>query len=180
VFPALFQSSRVRLRAIIPEDLAHFARWSADADYMRLLDDDPIRPQSASFFAHMSAHGEDQHHFGVEALPEELMIGFVALFNVKWRNQTADMAMGIGEASYRGKGYGSAALRLLLDYAFHELNLYRVGLSVLSYNAPAIRAYERAGFSHEGTRRGMALRAGQRHDMLQYGILREAYTAQHG
>ncbi|MFB8038411.1 GNAT family N-acetyltransferase [Streptomyces sp. NPDC056004] len=50
----------------------------------------------------------------------------------------------------RGRGLGTAATRLTLDYAFHVTNLRMVWLKVLAPNTGAIRAYEKAGFQHVG------------------------------
>lgn len=174
-FAPLFNGRLVRLAAPRPEDADLLARWSQDDVYMRQLDDDPVRPQPPGDFANLG--GGDGYYFHVRTLDEDRLIGFVVLFNIKWRNQSAEMAMGIGEAAYRGKGYGSDALRLLLGYAFRELGLYRVALTVIAYNDAAIRAYERAGFVREGVQRGAIWRDGQRYDMLCYGILRDEWLA---
>ncbi|MEU9744702.1 GNAT family N-acetyltransferase [Streptomyces niveus] len=50
----------------------------------------------------------------------------------------------------RGRGLGTAATRLTLDYAFHVTNLRMVWLKVLAPNEGAIRAYEKAGFRRVG------------------------------
>ncbi|MFD7864499.1 GNAT family N-acetyltransferase [Streptomyces sp. NPDC059783] len=50
----------------------------------------------------------------------------------------------------RGRGLGSGATRLTLDYAFHIAALRAVWLKVLAPNTAGIRAYERAGFRHAG------------------------------
>lgn len=50
----------------------------------------------------------------------------------------------------RGRGLGTAATRLTLDYAFHVTNLRMVWLKVLAPNVGAIRAYEKAGFQRVG------------------------------
>lgn len=57
----------------------------------------------------------------------------------------------LGES--RGKGVGTEATRLVLDYAFHVTNLRCVHLSVIEPNEGAIRAYEKAGFKRQGIRR---------------------------
>ena len=80
--------------------------------------------------------------------------------------------------SVHGKGYGTDALRLVLRYAFHELNLFCVGLDVVGNNAQAIRAYEKVGFSQEGVVRSALLRDGQRHDFCRMGILRDEWLAE--
>lgn len=50
----------------------------------------------------------------------------------------------------RGRGLGTAATKLTLDYAFHISNLRMVWLKVLAPNTPAIAAYKKAGFRRVG------------------------------
>lgn len=178
---SLFKSDRLELVPQTPDDRAHFARWSHDIDYMRNLDDDPIRPFPVAFYEEWvgttpKQNGEWQA-FMMATRPEGVKIGFINLFDIKYPNASAMFAIGIGEADYRGKGYGSEALRLLLDYAFDELGLYRVSLRVLSYNTAAIRTYEKIGFIREGTQRGAGWRSGERYDIHFYGILRDEWVA---
>ena len=52
----------------------------------------------------------------------------------------------IGEKNYWGQGYGTAALRAALEYAFSDLNLERIRLETLEYNRRARRAFEKVGF----------------------------------
>jgi RimJ/RimL family protein N-acetyltransferase len=88
------------------------------------------------------------------------------------------VGIGIGEAEYRGKGYGTDAMQVILGFAFRELNLHRVSLSVFEYNPRAIRSYEKAGFRHEGRLRAEINRDGRRWDVLMMGILRTEWEAQ--
>ena len=83
--------------------------------------------------------------------------------------------MGIGPAELRGQGLGTEALQLLLQFAFEELNLRRVGLTVLAYNERAIKTYQAAGFVEEGVIREAAERDGSRYDLLIYGLLRDEW-----
>jgi RimJ/RimL family protein N-acetyltransferase len=175
MFDPLFTSARLRLAAPLPADQADFARWSQDADYLRLLDDDPIRPLAEAAFGSFANPNDSDSYFHLRTLEADTLIGFVVLHGIKWPGGSALLAMGIGEPTYRGKGYGSEALRLILRYGFMELGLHRVGLTVLAYNTAAIRAYERVGFVREGCTRQAVLRQGMRHDLLAYGILREEY-----
>ncbi len=177
---SLFIGKLVRLAAILPEDNATFAKWSQNDTYLRLLDDDPARPLSPEGFASFEGsyiNAPNLFGFRLRTLAEDKLIGFIVLGDIKWPNQTALLGMGIGDPDCWGKGYGSDALQLILAYAFRELNLYRVGLTVISYNTRAIRAYEKAGFVREGVQRGMIHRDGERHDLLVYGILCHEWAA---
>jgi RimJ/RimL family protein N-acetyltransferase len=174
----LFRGRLVRLAPSAEDDAAAFSRWSEDAEYLRALDTDYARPVSAREFAEKSRPGHADPYtieFRLRTLAEDRLIGFVALHSIEWNNQAAMLAVGIGEADYRSKGYGSDALQLILRYAFDELNLYRVGLDVTATNLHALRAYERAGFRREGAMRGAVLRDGRRCDRILMGILREEW-----
>lgn len=176
-FNPIFTGQLLRLAAPIEADQAKFAAWTQDDSYLRLLDDDPIKPLSKASFANFAeASGDDNFYFHLRTLSDDIVIGFVVLFNIKWSNQSAVMAIGIGDKAYRGKGYGQDALKLLLNYAFNELNLHRVGLTVMSYNTDAIKAYERVGFVLEGTQRQAIQRQGKRYDLLTFGILRDEFV----
>lgn len=180
-FRPLFKSARVELVPQTVEDRELYARWSADSQYSRNLDDDPIRPMNAGFYEGWVGQPTKQEGgyqgFTIVAQPENTRIGFVSIFDIKYPSASAMFAIGIGEPEYRGKGYGSEALGLMLDYVFDELGLYRMSLRVISYNAAAIAAYEKIGFVREGTQRGAVWREGQRYDIHFYGILRDEWLA---
>jgi len=176
----LFRGKLLRLAVAREEDAACMARWSEDPGYTRALDSDYARPRPEREFspeACSQAAGPNSIEFRLRTLEDDRLIGFVALHTIEWNNHAAFLAIGIGEPDYRGKGYGIEALRLILRYAFDELNLERVGLDVIANNEAAVRAYERVGFHHEGAMRRAVLRDGQAHDRLIMGILREEWPA---
>jgi diamine N-acetyltransferase len=80
-------------------------------------------------------------------------IGDVSLSGVDHRNGAATFGIMIGEPTARGKGFGTEATRLMLDYAFTALGLHNVMLTVYEFNLAARRAYEKAGFREIGRRR---------------------------
>lgn len=66
------------------------------------------------------------------------------------------------DPDHHGRGIGTEATRLVLDWAFHVANMACVWLTVLEPNAGAIRAYEKAGFKRQGIRRDSNMWLGQR------------------
>jgi diamine N-acetyltransferase len=68
-------------------------------------------------------------------------------------NLTAEFGIVIGEQDCQGKGYGTEATRLMLDYAFTVLGLHNVMLTVMEYNQAGLTAYRNAGFREIGRRR---------------------------
>jgi len=103
-------------------------------------------------------------------------VGVCSLRDIHSINRTASFGITIGDVARQNEGYGTEATRLMLRYAFEELNLNRVSLSVMASHPAAIRAYERAGFAREGYVRQAYFRGGRYVDEVLYGILREDWA----
>lgn len=180
----LLQGKLVRLSSPAdPEEMAKtWARWMRDMDYYRPLDSDPpylfsIKRMKEWEEKELEKPENNAFFFTIRTLPEEQMIGFIALWGISWTHGEAYVALGIGEPQYRSKGYGTEAMGLALQYAFEELNLQRVTLLVFEYNQRAIRSYEKSGFIREGTIRQAMRRDGRRWDWYLMGILRSEWQA---
>ena len=99
--------------------------------------------------------------------------------SVSWRRvQTGptafNWAIGIGLApEFRGRGYGSAAQRLLARYLFAHTQVNRVEATTEITNVAEQRALEKAGFTREGILRGTTFRRGRWHDQVMYSVLRD-------
>jgi RimJ/RimL family protein N-acetyltransferase len=69
---------------------------------------------------------------------------------------------------------------LLVDFAFDDLNLQRVGLRVWGANTRAQRLYEKLGFVVEGRLRRAGYVNGRADDLVVMGLLREDWHARAG
>jgi diamine N-acetyltransferase len=83
-----------------------------------------------------------------------------------FRNRTGNFGICIGEADCRGKGYGTEATRLVLDFAFTAHGIHNVMLTVYEFNRGAIRCYEKAGFKEFGRRRQCLFMGGRMWDIV--------------
>ena len=108
-----------------------------------------------------------------------VMHGSDRVGSVSWRRvQTGptaiNWAIGIGLApDFRGRGFGSAAQRLLARYLFAHTQFNRVEATTEITNLAEQRALEKAGFTREGIMRGTTFRQGRWHDQLIYSVLRD-------
>jgi RimJ/RimL family protein N-acetyltransferase len=178
----LFKGELVRLSAVDPSELGKaFARWNQDSELTRYLDSHTTLLHSAKaitdfYEKEFKDPSPSAYPFTIRALDDDRLLGDIGLYVINnWSSQDAFVGLGIGERENWGKGYGSDAMKVALRYAFTELNLRRVTLTVFEYNPRAIRSYEKTGFQHEGRLRGALLRDGKRWDMLYMGILRDAW-----
>jgi RimJ/RimL family protein N-acetyltransferase len=174
----LFSGDKVRLVALGTADAPHLARWSQDGQYLRLLDAAAARPMTVAAAEKRieEANGSTTGYlFGLRTLDSDEMIGFVELDDILWNQRVGWIALGIGEQAHRGHGFGSEAMQLVLNFAFQELNLRRVQLTVFEYNEPALALYRQLGFQHEGTFRKFLERDSRVYDMYLMGLLREEW-----
>jgi RimJ/RimL family protein N-acetyltransferase len=174
----LYTGSLVRLAAVGLEFKEARARWSNDAELMRLWSDDPAVPRSAeSYEADDDRHDDGKRfEFAIRTIADDNLIGACGLWP-EWNHQSAWLGIGIGESEYRGKGYGTDAMRVLVRYGFQELGLYRIQLNVLANNPRAIRSYEKVGFVREVVQRAADYRDSVRHDIYTMGLLRTDWEA---
>ena len=163
------------------------SKWTHDAGYMRMLSLDPVRPLSAAQLKKKyeaiekeQDEGHSSFYFTIRMREDDRLIGFIHLTWIEWSNGNGWIRMGIGDADARGHGYGSETLRLILRYAFAELNLYRLTVSIPEYNAAALHIAQKAGFVEEVRRRQAVNRDGKRWDLLSLGLLRQEWEAKNG
>ena len=177
----LFRGELVRLTAEEPEFRAkHEARWQRDTEFHRLADNEAAEMVSEKKMKEWTekqlenGFKPERYPFSIRALADDRLIGFLGLWLNLIHNE-AWVGIGIGEREYWGKGYGTDAMKLAVQYAFMELGLQRVSLGLHEYNARALKSYEKAGFRLEGHTRQDVLREGRRTDSLWMGILREEW-----
>jgi RimJ/RimL family protein N-acetyltransferase len=95
---------------------------------------------------------------------------------VTWRRSDGPATVEIGIAlfpDFRGRGIGTQAQRLLVDYLFDTRPVHRVQAQTEIDNVAEQRALERAGFRKEGVLRGVGFRAGRWRDGIIYGVTRD-------
>lgn len=175
----LFEAQDVRLG---PLDLethpAVESRWTHDAEFMRLMELSPslplspvmVKKQYEAIEKEMDAQ-KDLFYFTIRAREDDRLIGKALIEYVDWSSGNGYIRLGIGEATSRRKGYGSQALGLLLQYAFCDLNLFRVTAVVPVYNEGAMRLFQKFGFMEETRRSNALYRDGKFWDVIGFGLL---------
>ena len=181
----IYRGDLVRLAAVDPQENGKtFSRFTRDSEMMRLFGSGPARVYSpkatADFFEkEMDANSTKQYWFSIRLLEDDRLLGETDLFLDNPASRDAFLGIGIYAREDWGKGYGTDAMLIILRFAFLELNLRRVTLTVFEYNPRAIRSYEKIGFQHEGRLRGALLKDGKRWDMLHMGILFDDWKEKH-
>lgn len=161
------------------------SRWTHDSEFMRLMETSPARPMSAAMIKKQYEKLEKQieedknlYHFMIRAKADDRLMGKAAVQRIEWANGNGFLRLGIGAAEDRRKGYGTQALRMLLRFAFAELNLFRVTAVVPEYNAGALALLKEFGFTQEVCRRKALERDSRRWDLYVFGLLNDEWRSQ--
>jgi RimJ/RimL family protein N-acetyltransferase len=118
----------------------------------------------------------DIQRYAIVLLDEDIMIGCISLQNINHRNRNAFIGIFIGEEEHRSKGYGTEAIRLILDYGFKTMNLHNIMLSVFADNTAAITCYKKVGFRESRRRREYVFKDGKYIDKIFIDILENEFV----
>lgn len=102
---------------------------------------------------------------------EDVGLGTVILSDIDYRNGTAQAHIKM-DKNARKQGYGTDALKTILEYAFNEMRLNCVYANVLAYNEPSQKLFEKLGFQRDGILRSRVFKAGKHVDMYAYSLLK--------
>ena len=182
----LFEGADIRFGPIDHDrDPEIESKWTHDAGFLRLYDIAPVRPLSVAMvkkqyekLEKQAEQDKNMYYFAIRAKADDRLIGNAMVHRIEWTNGNGWVRLGIGAAEDRRKGYGTQALRMLLRFAFAELNLFRVTAAVQEYNEGAVALLKKMGFVEEIRRRKALERDGRRWDMLLFGLLNDEWRNQ--
>jgi diamine N-acetyltransferase len=160
---------------------AAYARWMNQLEVRRGLDHMGIAtPESQEKWVEENIERSAQRapagvEFTVYDRTDSAPVGTAGLLQINHANGTAEFAIALGER--RRRGLGTEATRLVLDFAFHVLQLRNVLLETLAWNVAGLTAYERAGFRRVGVRRGAVMSRGRPTDVVFMDAVPEDFGA---
>lgn len=154
------------------------ALWHAsDNDFaVSLMSGDPLWPKlRAEMEADYDKRAKGNDHsfagFMIYDRATGAPIGGLGLRDIDWTIGVATLGIAITRKDYWGKGYGTEAMFLLLDWAFTVQGFHNILLWTYAYNERAIAAYRKVGFKEIGRRREAQRLGNKRYDEVYMDIL---------
>jgi len=181
------QSKRVVLRPLLKEDVPLLIRWINDPEvsqylsvYMPMMEAD-----ENEWFENL--HKRKPYDIVLAIVVDRKAIGTMGIHGINMKDRVATTGALIGEKEYWGKGYGSEAKMLLLNYAFNTLNLRKVCSAVFAFNERSYKYSLKCGYKEEGRRREQFYRHGKYWDEILLAVFRddwlplwEKFAKEHG
>jgi RimJ/RimL family protein N-acetyltransferase len=175
-----WQNDLVRLRAIQENDWEQHYNNSFDSEARRFLQLQIELPSTEykerefiSKNMNFTSTNNGMIMFSIETIDGKL-IGGIVLNSIDEKNGTFSIGMQI-DRDHRGKGYGTAAMQILLGYAFNERRMNKFNGAVLAGNVASIKMMKKLGCIEEGVRKENIYTNGQYIDEILFGLTRKNF-----
>ena len=176
-----WQNDKVRIRPIKLEDWKEHYLNVFDSEAEFLLDSEIKLPfdEKISEEHWKNWYGEGFNKNGRIRLTIETLdgknVGSYNLAGIDERNGTFGLGMRINR-EYRGQGYGTSAMKILLDYAFNERRLNKYQSFVIEGNIASETMLIKLGCIKEGVIRGTTFHKGKFWNEIHYGLFAEEFN----
>jgi len=164
----------VLLRALGSDDIENCLRWHNDQELNRSLLGAfhyINRDTELNWLKKVQVPSNQEVNLAICLSENGQHIGNIYLRDIDWISRRGELHILIGEREHRGKGYGAAAVQLLVRYAFDSLGLHRIYLHVLEKNLAAIKMYKKCGFEREGVLKHHGFKNGKFENVLLMGLI---------
>jgi len=164
----------VTLRPVLKEDIEQFTLWMNDPEITQyLLRTNPVSLLEEHDWFERISRPTNSYTLAIVENEGGKLIGSMGINTVDHKHGTAVTGAMIGDENYRSKGYGTEAKMLLLEYAFHELNLRKIYSYVIEYNGRSCRYSEKCGYTEEARLPKHYYKKGQYWDQIILAVYRE-------
>ena len=163
------QFEGVTLRDFTENDINDKIRWINDPENHRYLHYEIPLEYEKTLQWFLSKNNSNRLDLVIQY--GSVPVGLIGLLGIDRVNSKAEYYICLGEKRYKGKGIAKIASKMLLDYAFYELELNKVFLNVDAQNMVACHLYEKIGFECEGYFKEDLFHNGALVDRKRYAIL---------
>ena len=185
---ALARGKLVYLREALPSDSDQYLRWQSGGEWRRfdapweeggflVMTPEEIEASLERSQAECQKEPDLPRKRAIIVTIEGEPLGWVSRYANEDYPDVWYVGIDICEDDYLGRGFGTEALGLWIDYLFAHSEVCRIGLETWSFNPRMMRVAEKVGLLYEGAERELREWQGQRLDFFHYGLLRREWLA---
>ncbi len=171
----LIRGTNVILREQRTEDAKYFAHWFSNPDVMfKCGFTVPTDEEDEKKYITDNYKSEDSIWYTITDLDDNI-VGETGLLRMWPVWHCTDLSIIIPDPEMQHKGYGSEAIRIMLDMAFNQYDMNRVAIGVVGLNTNALAFYNKIGFKQEGVQEQGYYYNGEYSDFIMMRILRNEW-----
>lgn len=167
-----FIGNKIYLRPMMPFDFDSFYLWNQECEPQSLSCHPRLLLSGPEYVERMKkAEASDkQQHFTVCLKKDNTQVGKVGFFGLNNLNRSAELGLIVDPDQHR-KGYGSEAIRILVDFLFDYRGLHKVYATTSELNEATWRLMESLGFHRDGIMRNHYFYQGEFYHQFVYSLL---------
>lgn len=169
------EGSQIYLRPITIEDTDNVVRWRNDRKVVEnFIYRKYISREEHLDWLHNKVETGQVVQFIICDRQTDKPLGSIYLQNFKEESRQAEEGIFLGEKEAYGRGIGTEAAKLVLQYAFETMKLHKLTARVLSYNQGSCKMHEKAGYVLESCLKDELFLDGKYEDLIFYGAINPA------
>ena len=166
---------RVFLSPRNSEDVEIFTKWMNDFQVSDYTGRSAFITTLDAEREYLNSNINSECCFSIVTLEDDKLIGTISLEDFDYINRVATLGIFIGDEDYRNNGYGTEAIRLILEFGFKYKNLQNIKLDLMEFNERALKCYQKCGFKEYGRRRKCKFINGKYYDSISMDMLAEEF-----
>lgn len=176
----MLKNNDIKLRPLELEDSDILRKWRFFEDnYDYFYEYTPNSSYSNKSWVQNCLNKTNEINFIITENDSNIDIGMISLLDIDLRNKKCEMGrVLIANDSSRGKGLGTQAIKLILEYAFNHLNLNKVYCEVFVDNLRALNSYKKIGFVQDGLFKNHIYKNGEYKDIAHLSIEKENFKTE--
>jgi RimJ/RimL family protein N-acetyltransferase len=165
------EGERIYLSPINKEDVETYTNWLNDIKVAQPLGNYSMQMTIDVEKKWLDENSSVGHNYAIILKDGDKLLGNIGSFDIDPISRACTIGLFVGDIEYRGKGYGTEAIKIYLEYCFKTLNLHNIMLAVYAFNEIGVACYKKVGFKEIGRRREAKYSDGQYVDIVYMDIL---------
>ena len=147
------KENRLVLKILYPENVTqNYLGWMQDEDITQFME---CRGKTYALvelkdYTRMVDESHNDFLFGIYTSSDNVHIGNIKIGEINQLHKFGNLGLMIGEKKYWDKGYGTEAVKLATEYAFHKLRLNKLLAGIYENNTGCYKAFLKAGYNEVG------------------------------
>lgn len=165
------------LRALEPEDLAFLYQIENNLSIWEVSNTQT--PYSKFVLkqylenAHQDIYTAKQLRLAICKTDTYEIIGLIDLFDFDPQHKRAGVGIVIQEEANKNQGYGSNALKALIEYSFNQLQLHQLYANIGANNEPSLKLFAKFGFQKIGIKKDWNFYNNSFHDEILFQLIKK-------
>jgi [ribosomal protein S5]-alanine N-acetyltransferase len=174
----ILTTERLLLRKLSPETFDYiYANYSNEQliDFLGLENEDQLATEKNKFEKGLTTYNKSFLYFQLLDQTTKKIIGWCGFHTWYLNHFRAEIGYGLFDENLKNKGIMTEAMKAVLEYGFHQMQLNRIEAFIGTNTIPSLLLVEKFGFTKEGILRSHYLKNNVMEDSVVYSLLKTEY-----